>query len=56
MTEGVTMPDYFSNLDSSGPVRHGELPSMIAVVESPTSADPIGTATLIGPTTAGLAE
>jgi hypothetical protein len=50
------MPEYFTNIDVSGAVRHGELPSMIGVVESPASLEPIGTAALIGPTEKGLAE
>jgi hypothetical protein len=50
------MPDYFTNLELTGPVRRGELPEMIGVVESPASLEPIGTAALIGPTNTGLAE
>jgi hypothetical protein len=50
------MREYFTNINVSGPVRHGELPNMIGVVESPESLDPIGTAALIGPTEKGLAE
>jgi hypothetical protein len=50
------MPEYFTNIDVSGPVCHGELPSMIGVVESPSSLEPIGTAALIGPNEKGLAE
>ena len=50
------MPEYFTNFDGSGPIRHGELPSMIGVVASPASLEPIGTAALIGPTEKGLAE
>jgi len=50
------MPDYFTSVDIYGPIRNGDLPSMIGVVESPASLEPIGTAALIRPTETGLAE
>jgi hypothetical protein len=46
---------YFTNIGGSGPVRYGQFPFAIGVLESPNNFMPIGMAFEIGWTEHGLA-
>jgi len=49
------MPDYFTNIDRAGGIRHDGLPDTIGVIETLHKRLPIGAASLIGQTEEGLA-
>ena len=46
---------YFTNASASGPVRYGQLPGSIGVLEALDKPMPIGMASAIGRTEGGLA-
>jgi hypothetical protein len=48
-------PAYFTNVGVSGPVRYGQLPGSIGVLEAPDQPMPIGIAFEAGRTEGGLA-
>ena len=47
--------EYFTNASGPGPVRYGQLPGSIGVLEAPDKPMPIGMALQIGRTEGGLA-
>ena len=47
--------EYFTNISGPGPVRYGQLPGSIGVLEAPDKPMPIGMASAIGRTEGGLA-
>jgi hypothetical protein len=47
--------EYFTNASASGPVRYGQLPGSIGVLEALDQPMPIGMASAIGRTEGGLA-
>jgi hypothetical protein len=47
--------EYFTNASSLGPVRYGQLPGSIGVLEALDQPMPIGMASAIGRTEGGLA-
>ena len=47
--------EYFTNASGPGPVRYGQLPGSIGVLEAPDKPMPIGMASAIGRTEGGLA-
>jgi hypothetical protein len=49
------MPEYFTNISASGPVRYRQLPGSIGVLEALDKPMPIGMASPIGRTEGGLA-
>jgi hypothetical protein len=49
------MTRYFSHINGGGPVRYGQLPGSIGVLDSPDHPMPIGIASCIGWDRAGLA-
>jgi hypothetical protein len=49
------MPRYFAHISGAGPVRYGQLPGSIGVLDAPDHPMPIGTAFASGRTEAGLA-
>jgi hypothetical protein len=49
------MKAYFTNASSPGPVRYGQLPGSIVVLEALDKPMPIGIASEIGWTEGGLA-
>jgi hypothetical protein len=51
----VSAMEYFINISASGPVRYGQLPGSIGVLEAPDKPMPIGMASAIGRTEGGLA-
>jgi len=48
-------PTYFTNVSTSGPVRYGQLPGSIGVLEAIDKPMPIGIASEVGWTDDGLA-
>ena len=48
-------PVYFTNISASGPVRCGQLPGSIGILEAREKPMPIGIASAIGRTEGGLA-
>jgi hypothetical protein len=51
----ISDTEYFTNASTSGPVRYGQLPGSIGVLEAPDKPMPIGMASQIGRTEGGLA-
>jgi hypothetical protein len=49
------MTRYFAHISAAGPVRYGQFPFAIGVLESPDKPMPIGMASEIGRTEGGLA-
>jgi hypothetical protein len=47
--------EYFTNTSAAGPVRYGQLPGSIGVLEALDKPMPIGMASAIGRTEGGLA-
>jgi hypothetical protein len=47
--------EYFTNASGPGPVRYGQLPGSIGVLEAPDKPMPIGLASAVGRTEGGLA-
>jgi hypothetical protein len=47
--------EYFTNASGPGPVRYGQLPGSIGVLEAPDKSMPIGMVPAIGRTEGGLA-
>jgi hypothetical protein len=47
--------EYFTNASGPGPVRYGQLPGSIGVLEAPDQPMPIGMASATGRTEGGLA-
>ena len=47
--------EYFTNASASGPIRYGQLPGSIGVLEALDKPMPIGMASAIGRTEGGLA-
>ena len=51
----ISPMDYFTNASGPGPVRYGQLPGSIGVLEALDRPMPIGMASAIGRTEGGLA-
>jgi hypothetical protein len=49
------MGRYFAHVSSAGPVRYGQIPGSIGVLEDPDKPMPVGMANFTGWTPAGLA-
>jgi hypothetical protein len=49
------VPSYFTNISAMGPVRYGQLPGSIGVLEALDKPMPIGMASQTGRTEGGLA-
>ena len=49
------MPRYFAHISGAGPVRYGQIPGSIGVLEDPYKPMPIGMACCTGWNPAGLA-
>jgi hypothetical protein len=52
---GSLMARYFTNVSDSGPIHHGRLPVSIGALKTQGKPMPIGMASTIGRTEAGLA-
>jgi len=46
---------YFAHISADGPVRYGQVPGSIGVLDAPDKPMPIGIASCIGWDTAGMA-
>jgi hypothetical protein len=49
------MTRYFAHISGAGPVRYGQVPGSIGVLDAPDHPMPIGTAYEVGWTEGGLA-